>query len=59
MLAVDSAPVAITQNRAFTVSFRSVRTVQRSRSSSKTAEVTRVPQRISRRRSKRSATWLM
>ncbi|SKW80666.1 Uncharacterised protein [Mycobacteroides abscessus subsp. abscessus] len=30
MLAVDSAPVAITQNRAFTVSFRSVRTVQRS-----------------------------
>jgi hypothetical protein len=57
--AVERQPVAMMQNRADTSSPRSVLTVQRPAASSKWAAVTRVSSWISRRRSKRSATWLM
>ena len=56
MFAVDNAPVAMTQNRAVTSSPLSVRTVHDICRSSSTAEMTRVWQRMSRRRSNRSAT---
>jgi hypothetical protein len=57
--AVDRQPVAMTQNRADARSPRSVWIAQRFVASSNTAAVTRVESWMSRRRSKRSATWLM
>ena len=58
LLADDRQPTAIRQKRASTRSPRSVSTTQRAFASSKVAAVTRVENRMSRLRSKRSATWL-
>ena len=55
----DRQPVAMMQNCADTRSPLSVSTVHRPVVSSKTAAVTRVSSWTSRRRSNRSATWLM
>jgi hypothetical protein len=57
--AADRQPVAMTQKRADTSSPRSVVTLHRPVASSKAVAVTRVSNWTSRRRSKRSATWLM
>ena len=54
---VDRQPTAETKNRAVTWSPSPVRTSQRSADSSKTADVTRVPNRMLRRSENRSATW--
>ena len=59
VVTADRQPVAMTQNRADTSSPWSVVTCQRPVVSSKAAAVTRVSNWMSRRRSKRSATWLM
>ena len=56
--ASDRHPVAMMQKRAVTRSPRLVSTAQRPAASSNTAEVTRVSNWMSFRRSKRSATWL-
>lgn len=56
ILALDSGPTASTQNRAVTTSPVSVRTCQAKVASSRTMLITRVPNEMSRRRSKRSAT---
>jgi hypothetical protein len=55
----DKQPAAMMQNRAETSSPRSVRIFQRPDVSSNIASVTRVESWMSRRRSNRSATWLM
>ena len=55
----DRQPVAMMQKRADTRSPRSVSISQRFVASSKRAAVTRVSSWMSRRRSKRSATWSM
>ena len=52
----DRQPAADTRNRAETVAPSDVSTIQRFRSSSKRARSTRVPNCMSPRRSKRSAT---
>ena len=57
MFVDDRHPVAMMQKRAATVLPVSVRTIQRSFASSKTASVTRVLNAKWRCRSKRSATW--
>jgi len=51
-------PVAIIRKRPANRPPASVSTVQHARASSNVAAVTRVLSRMSRRRSKRSATWL-
>ena len=56
--ASERQPVAMMQKRADTRSPRSVSMLHRLVASSKTADVTRVSNWMSRRRSKRSATWL-
>ena len=57
--AADRQPTALMTNRAVTASPCCVRTVQSRLASSYTALATRVLKWMSRRRSKRSATWLM
>ena len=54
---VDRPPVHIRKNCALSVSPRSVAMRQLAAASSQVAEVTRVSKWMSRRRSKRSATW--
>ena len=55
----ESTPVAATRNRArAVVPVAALSTIQVADSSSQTAEVTRAPNRMWRRRSNRSTTWL-
>ena len=58
MLRAERQPLAMMQWVAVTRAPSSVSTVQCPAASSKVAAVTRVSKRMSRRRSKRSATWL-
>ena len=58
VLGADSGPIAVTMKRALQLRPSSLRTRQQAAASSKCAAATRVLKRMSRRRSKRSATWL-